>query len=145
MSLTTRLRRLAGSEPFVGDVGGLAEDSDAFRRVLHTGPELQLVVMAIPVKGDIGMETHAKVEQVIDVLSGTAEAVVDGEKYALSKGDTIAIPPGSKHNIVNTGEEPLRLFTVYSPPNHPPNTVHATKAAAKADKADEAFSAKANS
>lgn len=141
-----RLRRIgagAGS-PFVGSVEELAKDNEDFRRVLYTGPELQLVLMTLPKGGDIGMEVHARVEQAIDVVQGEATAILDGKKHALKAGDTVVIPPGTEHNIVNAGDEPLRLFTVYSPPNHPPGTVHATKQDAEADSEDEAFSAKAN-
>jgi mannose-6-phosphate isomerase-like protein (cupin superfamily) len=99
--------------------------------VLFTGKHTQLVLMTLKPGEDIGKEVHATVDQFIRVESGTGEAIMDGEKTALSDGMSIVIPAGTEHNVTNTSSsEPLRLYTLYSPPNHPDGTVHKTKAEA---------------
>lgn len=146
-----RLRALVEGAPasrfqgFVGNPTAEAKKNTFFRRVLYTGPEVQLVVMSLSPGEDIGSETHRKVEQVIHIVSGQADALLDGVSYTLAAGASIIIPPGVEHNLRNAGKQPLRLFTVYSPPNHIGQTQHATKADAEADTADAAFSADINS
>lgn len=115
----------------------------AFRRVLFTGKNTQLVVMRIPVGGDIGMETHAHVEQVFIVHSGSAEVMLDSRATKVEAGSVIVVVPGSPHNLRNIGTTPLELITVYAPPNHVDGTVHATKEEAMKDRADEQFGAAA--
>lgn len=129
---------------FVGNPAERAKKNTLFRDVVYTGPEVQLVVMSLLPNEDIGVETHRKVEQVITVASGEAEATLDGEVHHLEAGDSIIIPPGTEHNVLNTGKQPLRLYTVYSPPNHIKQTRHATKADAEGDNADAIFSRKVN-
>lgn len=146
-----RLQAIAESgsnaEPtiFVGNSAAKAKANTLFRSVLYTGPEVQLVVMSLLPNEDIGVETHRKVEQVITVASGEAEATLDGAVHALEAGDSIIVPPGTEHNVRNTGKTALRLYTVYSPPNHIAQTRHATKADAEGDNADAIFSRKVNS
>jgi mannose-6-phosphate isomerase-like protein (cupin superfamily) len=102
-----------------------------FREVLYTGPHSQLVVMTLQVGEEIGMETHADRDQFIRVESGEGEAILDGERHALEDGVAVVIPAGTEHNVVNTSRtEPLRLYTVYSPAEHPDGTIHRTKAEA---------------
>lgn len=145
-----RIRALAeiGSpsapKDFVGSPSAAARENTLFRRVLYTGPEVQFVVMSLLPAEDIGLETHARVEQMITVASGEAEALLDGVAYTLRAGDAVVVPPGVKHNVRNTGEQPLKLYTVYAPPNHLAATRHATKAAAERDTADARFSRKVN-
>ncbi len=104
-----------------------------FREVLFTGPHSQLVVMALKVGEDIGMERHDDVDQFIRVEAGQGKAILDGKEYALSDGSAVVIPAGTEHNIVNTSStEPLKLYTIYTPPEHPDGTVHKTKAEAEA-------------
>lgn len=104
-----------------------------FREVLFTGPHSQLVVMALKVGEDIGMERHEDVDQFIRVEAGQGKAILDGNEYALSDGSAVVIPAGTEHNIVNTSStEPLKLYTIYTPPEHPDGTVHKTKAEAEA-------------
>jgi len=110
-----------------------------FRRVLHTGERTQVVAMALPPGVDIGSETHSHVEQLLFVQSGHGKAVLDGKTEPLGPGDAIVVPAGTKHNVINTGRVPLKLFTVYSPPNHIDGRVHATRADADADNEDEEF------
>ena len=102
-----------------------------FREVLYTGPHSQLVVMTLQAGEEIGMETHADRDQFIRVESGQGEAILNGERHALEDGVAVVIPAGTEHNVVNTSRsEPLRLYTVYSPAEHPDGTVHRTKAEA---------------
>lgn len=114
-------------------------ENENFRTVLHTGAKSQLVVMAIPPGGEIGMETHKSVEQSLFFLSGTGVAILNGEKRALRPGDVLVVAPGTAHNVVNTGKAPLKIYTVYAPPNHLDGRIHATKADADRDEEDEAF------
>lgn len=113
--------------------------NEFFRQVLSTGAKSQLVVMSIPPGGDIGAEVHANVEQTLVVVSGNGESIVDGVKQPMLTGDVLVVTPGADHNIVNTGQVPLKLYTVYAPANHIDSRVHKTKAEAEADTEDEAF------
>jgi mannose-6-phosphate isomerase-like protein (cupin superfamily) len=117
-------------------IATVAEQSADFRRVLWTGRHTQLVVMTIPPGGEIGEEVHEGVDQILTFVSGTGEAIVGGEQKALAPGDLVAVPAGTKHNFVNTGPNPLVLYTVYGPPEHPDSTVHRTKEEADAAEAE---------
>ncbi len=112
--------------------------NENFRRVLFTGTRSQLVVMSIPVGGEVGEETHKYTEQTLFFLSGTGEAILNDVKSPIVPGDVVVVVPGTKHNFRNTGTEPLKIYTVYAPPNHIDGRVHPTKADADADTADEA-------
>ncbi len=102
-----------------------------FREVLFTGPHSQLVVMSIAPGEDIGMETHEDVDQFIRVEAGKGKAILNGKESNLEDGSAVIIPAGTKHNIVNSSRsEPLKLYTIYSPPEHPHGTVHKNKAEA---------------
>lgn len=116
-----------------------AEGNANFRKVLYTGAKTQLVVMSIPPGGEIGEETHDRVEQVLYVRSGEGEAIIDGERSPLAKGDALIVLPGTRHNVRNVGASDLKIATVYAPPNHIDGRVHATKADADADQEDEEF------
>ncbi len=99
-----------------------------FRQVLFTAPHSQLVVMTLQVGEEIGQETHPDRDQFIRVEAGQGEAILDGERHALGDGTAVVIPAGTEHNVVNTsGLEPLRLYTSYSPPEHPDGTINRTK------------------
>ena len=124
---------------FHTNVARAATDNDNFRRVLYTGPKSQLVVMCIPADGEIGAEVHKYTEQTLFFISGIGEGELDDEKFGIGPGDAVVVTAGTKHNFHNTGTEPLRLYTVYAPPNHIDGKVHATKAEADADTADEAI------
>ena len=100
-----------------------------FRKVLYTTAQLQLVLMSIDT--EIGEEVHRGISQFLRVESGEGVAIIDDKKYPLKDGDSIVVPGGSRHNIINTGEEPLKLYSLYSPPKHPDGTIHRTKEAAK--------------
>ncbi|HEX8793798.1 MAG TPA: cupin domain-containing protein [Polyangiaceae bacterium] len=125
--------------PFETNVLKAARDNEDYRRVLFTGAKTQLVLMTIVPGGDIGFETHPNVEQLVFIASGQGKAVLDGTVSPVAAGDVIVVTPGSHHDVVNTGSEPLHIYTVYAPPNHIDGRVHRTKADAEADKADEAF------
>ncbi|MHB0874750.1 MAG: cupin domain-containing protein [Anaerolineae bacterium] len=111
----------------------LTVGNDNFRRVLYTAPGGQLVVMSLKPAEDIGMEVHDDVDQFFWVVQGSAKAVLNGEETQISHGEVLIVPRGTKHNIINASDSaPLKLFTVYTPPNHPDGTVHKDKAEAEA-------------
>jgi mannose-6-phosphate isomerase-like protein (cupin superfamily) len=110
-----------------------------FRKVLFTGEKSQLVVMCIPPQGEIGEETHAHVEQTLFFLQGTGKAMLDGQEHVLVAGDVVVVSPGVKHNVINTGSDDLKIYTIYSPANHIDGRVHKTKAEADKDDEDEVF------
>jgi len=124
---------------YVQDIEGIAVRNEEFRRVLYTAGNCQLVVMALKPKEDIGMEVH-KLDQFFRVEEGTGEAVLDGVKTAIRAGFALVIPAGTNHNIINTGGVPMKLYTLYSPPNHRDGVVHHTRA--EAEKDDEHFDGK---
>ena len=117
---------------FVKDIEGLAVKNAAFRRVLYTAKHCQLVLMALKPKEEIGMEVH-KLDQFFRVEEGAGHAVLDGVRKAIKAGFAVVVPAGTNHNIINTGIAPLKLYTLYAPPNHRDGVVHRTRAAADAD------------
>ena len=117
---------------FVQDIEDLAVKNTEFRRVLYTAKHCQLVLMALKPKEEIGAEVH-KLDQFFRVEEGTGEAVLDGVRTAIKAGFAVVVPAGAKHNIINTGSAPLKLYTLYSPPNHRDGIVHHTRADAEAD------------
>ncbi|MDG4808128.1 cupin domain-containing protein [Micromonospora sp. WMMD1120] len=117
-------------------IATVAEQSPDFRRVLWTGEHTQLVIMTIPAGGEIGEEVHEGIDQILTFVSGVGEARVAGEKQEVVAGDLVVVPAGTKHNFVNTGPNPLVLYTVYGPPEHADQAVHRTKE--EADAAEEA-------
>jgi mannose-6-phosphate isomerase-like protein (cupin superfamily) len=110
-----------------------------FRKVLFTGTRSQLVIMNIPVGGEVGEETHTYTEQTLFFLSGTGKAVLDGKESLIKAGDVVVVTPGTKHNFINTGTDPLKIYTVYSPPNHLDGLIEATKVEADKNVQDEAY------
>jgi mannose-6-phosphate isomerase-like protein (cupin superfamily) len=118
------------SEPTVLDLLQATRDNDNFREVLMTGEHLQVVAMTIPPGGEIGAETHEGHDQVLFFVEGSGDAVLDGETTHVETGGFVFVHAGVHHNFVNTGEVPLRIATAYAPPEHAPDTVHATKAEA---------------
>lgn len=114
------------------DIVQAARDNDAFRREVITGQHEQLVVMTIPPGGEIGEEVHHDTDQVLAFVDGEGEAILDGETSQIGPNDLVFVRAGTRHNFVNTGSQPLRLLTIYAPPEHAPGTVHQTKAEADA-------------
>ncbi|GGK87079.1 hypothetical protein GCM10012284_21480 [Mangrovihabitans endophyticus] len=94
--------------------------------MLWTGKHTQLVIMTIPPDGEIGEETH-EVDQILTFVSGTGRAEVSGQTRNVAQGDLVVVPAGRKHNFVNTGPNPLVLYTIYGPPEHADGAVHRTK------------------
>jgi mannose-6-phosphate isomerase-like protein (cupin superfamily) len=108
-------------------IATVAEQNPDFRRVLWTGRHAQLVVMTIPPGGEIGEEVHEGTDQILTFVSGVGEAKVGGSTRKVAQGDLVAVPAGTKHNFVNTGPNPLVLYTVYGPPEHADGAAHKTK------------------
>ncbi len=105
-----------------------ALENDFFRQVIFTGVHCQLVLMSLKPNEEIGMEVHPNVDQFFRFESGQGKVVIGSEEYLATDGDAVIVPAGSNHNIINTSSNlPLKLYTIYSPPNHPDGTVHKTK------------------
>ncbi|MCE9623974.1 MAG: cupin domain-containing protein [Deltaproteobacteria bacterium] len=121
---------------FLKNIEEIAVKNEEFRRVLYTAKHCQLVVMALKPKEEIGAEVH-KLDQFFRVEEGTGEAVLAGVRTAISAGFAVIVPAGANHNIINTGNVPLKLYTLYAPPNHRDGVVHHTRAEAEGD--DEHF------
>ena len=117
------------------DIVARAMQNEAFRREVVTGDHSQVVVMTIPPGGEIGEEVHDHVDQVLVFVQGDGEAIVAGESSLVRANSLAFVPAGTRHNFRNIGSTPLRLFTVYAPPEHPAGTVHQTKS--DADAAEE--------
>jgi len=126
---------LVTAEGFVTDIGAASIRNTDFRRVLYTGEHLQLVLMSLKPGEEIGLETHNDLTQFLRIEAGEAKAIVGGEEYLLKAEDAVIVPEATEHNIINTGTEDLKLYSIYTPPQHPPGTVHKTKE--EADEAEE--------
>ena len=109
-----------------------------FRKVLYTTKNSQLVLMSLAPGEEIGEEIH-RLDQFIRVDKGSGKTILNGVEYPISDGWAVIVPQGTKHNVVNTGTEPMKIYTVYSPPNHIDGTVHVTKADAVADEEHDHF------
>lgn len=115
------------------DIEKITLRNEYFREVLFTGPHSQLVVMAIKPGDEIGKESHNDNDQFFRIEAGKGKAVLAGKEYPLEDGMVVVVPAGVQHNIINTStNEMLKLYTIYSPPQHPDGTVHKTKAEADA-------------
>lgn len=120
---------------FITNIEKETLENEDYRRVLYTASYSQLVVMSLKPGEEIGEEVHG-LDQFIRVESGEGKAVLNGEEHALSDGSAVVVPAGTRHNIVNTSaHETMKLYTLYSPPNHVHGTVHHTKA----DEVEEHF------
>ena len=115
------------------DFENLTKENTNFRKVLVTNSLSQLVVMSIPKGQDIGEEIHEETDQLLFVIDGEAEVVIDGEISKAEEEDVIIIPKGARHNIKNYGDEDLKVLSIYTPPNHPDGTIHVTKEDAMSD------------
>lgn len=122
-----------GPEPLVFNIDHSTNMNRNFRTTLWTGTHMQLTLMSIPVCGDIGIEMHQNVDQFIRIESGRAKVLMGKYKNVLCKEEivdgnyAIIIPAGTWHNIINIGNRPLKLYSLYAPPNHPFGTIHKTK------------------
>lgn len=116
-------------------IADVAKDSPDFRRTLWTGKHSQIVIMTVPVGGEIGDEVHDTTDQILTFISGNGEADLNGQTHPIEAGDQCAVPAGAQHNFRNTGDEPLVLYTIYSPPEHSVDAQYATKQEADAAEA----------
>src|SRR5690348_18343603 len=113
---------------FVTDIETATLENDNFRKVLYTDPRLQLVVMSLLPNEDIGEEVH-ELDQFIRIERGEGKAILNGEEHDIKDGSVIIVPKGTRHNIINASSTaPMKLYTVYAPPNHRDGTIHKTKA-----------------
>jgi mannose-6-phosphate isomerase-like protein (cupin superfamily) len=119
---------------FVGDIEDLTESNGDFRRVVYTGKNLQLVLMCLQPGEEIGEEVHRDRDQFFRIEDGAGEIWIDGHRTQVNEDDAIVVPAGARHNLINSGKKPMRLYTIYSPPEHRDGTVHTTKADAIAHK-----------
>jgi mannose-6-phosphate isomerase-like protein (cupin superfamily) len=117
---------------FIKNIEETSIENEYFRQVLYTAKNCQLVIMALKPGEDIGMEVH-KLDQFFRVEEGNGVAVLDGVRTEISAGFAVLVPAGTNHNIINTGTDPLKLYTLYAPPNHRDGVVHHTRADAEAD------------
>ncbi|PLC52110.1 cupin [Pollutimonas nitritireducens] len=125
---------------FVDNIEKLTTDNEKFRKVLYTGQYMQLVLMTLKPGEEIGAEVHEGHDQFFRVEEGSGEVIIDGQSRAIKDDDAIIVPAGARHNVVNNGDQPLKLYTIYGPPEHRDGVIHATKA--QADASDEHFDGK---
>lgn len=125
---------------FIGNIEDLTEGNTDYRRVLYTGHNLQLVLMSLEPGEEIGEEVHDDRDQFFRVEEGSGEILIDGAVHPIEDDIAMIVPAGARHNVRNTGSEPLRLYTIYGPPEHVDGTVHETKA--EADASHEHFDGK---
>lgn len=122
---------------FSDDIEKLTLENKLFRKVLYTGENLQLVLMTLQPKEEIGLETHPENDQFFRFESGEGKCVIDGNEYRVADGSAVIVPAGAKHNIINTsGTEDLKLYTIYAPPHHKDGILRRTKQEAEANEED---------
>jgi mannose-6-phosphate isomerase-like protein (cupin superfamily) len=112
---------------FVENFKRLAKENTNFRKVLQTGAHSQIVAMSLRVGEDIGVETHPETDQIFFIVHGEGEVMIANQRRVFDKKTLIFVPAGSEHNVTNTGEDELKLITIYAPAHHPDGTVQATK------------------
>ena len=122
---------------FVGNIEELTLSNNNFRQVIYTGQHSQLVLMSLLPNEDIGMEVHEIVDQFLRIEKGEGKVILNGEEHVIKDGSAIVVPAGTQHNVINTSTvNPLKLYTVYSPPHHKDGTIHKTKQDALTDTKD---------
>lgn len=112
---------------FVTNIEKDTLENTLFRKVLYTTKQSQLVLMTLQPGDDIGSETHKEHDQFIRIEAGQGEVILNGVTQPLADGSAIVIPAGTLHNVLNTGDTPMQLYTLYCPPEHKDGTVHTTK------------------
>ena len=122
---------------FKDNIEKLTEENYDFRKVIYTGLHSQLVLMALPVGGEIGFEVHSDTDQFFRFEEGQGKVTINETVYEVSNGDGIVVPAGSRHNVENIGETMLKLYTIYSPAHHKDGTIHKTKI--EAETSEEKF------
>jgi mannose-6-phosphate isomerase-like protein (cupin superfamily) len=125
---------------FIDDIDVLTGHNRNFRRVVYTGRHIQLVLMSLEPGSEIGEEVHPDTDQFFRVEEGRGEVMIDGRVTAVQRDMVIVVPAGARHNLRNTGNLPLKLYTLYAPPHHADGTVHRTRA--EADQSTEHFAGK---
>jgi len=122
---------------FVDNIEDKTLANSFFREVLFTGRYSQLVVMSLLPKEDIGFEVHQNIDQFFRIEKGHGKIIMNGEEHEIKDGSAIFVPGGTEHNIINTSDkEELKLYTIYSPPEHADKKIHKTKKEAMADEED---------
>ena len=122
---------------FVDNIESLTVENSDFRRVIYTGKEMQLVLMTLRPGEEIGEEVHADRDQFFRVEQGEGEVLIDGTRSKIESETAIVVPSGARHNVKNTGREPLKLYTIYAPPEHADGVVQRTRA--DAERSNEHF------
>ncbi|MFH0852113.1 MAG: cupin domain-containing protein [bacterium] len=118
---------------YVTNIEQTTKENENFRKVLYTASHSQLVLMSLKAGEEIGMEVHPDNDQFLRVEAGQGKVVIDGNEYEISDGFAVVVPAGAQHNVINTGSDALRLYTIYSPAHHRDGVTHATKEEAEAD------------
>lgn len=135
----TQQRKDYGPYPFTFDIECATMKNHYYRKVIWTGHHLQLALMSIPVGGEIGLEIHPDTDQFFRIEGGRGIVKMGKKRNDLDyrrqvrSGDAVLVPANTWHNILNTGNESLKVYTIYAPPHHPPGTIHKTKAQAEAE------------
>ena len=122
---------------YVTNIEKLSLENDNFRKVLYTDKNSQLVIMSLLSGEEIGEEVHEDVDQFLRVEKGAGVAILSGITHDLVDGSVVIVPAVTKHNLINTGADAMKLYTLYMPPHHKDGVTHATKADADADTTDE--------
>ncbi len=121
---------------YVTNIEKLSLENDNFRKVLYTDKNSQLVLMSLLAGEEIGEEVH-DVDQFLRVEKGTGTAILNDRSHDIADGSVIMVPAGTKHNVINTGNESMKLYTLYTPPHHRDGVTHKTKVEGEADSTDE--------
>ena len=116
---------------FIADIEERTEENHDFRRVVYTGSHIQLVLMSLEPDEELGNEIHANTDQFFRIEEGKGTVTIDGRETGVESDVAIIVPAGARHNIKNTGDKPLKFYTLYAPPQHSDGTVHRTKEAAE--------------
>ena len=124
---------------YVDNIERATVENEDFRRVLYTGKNLQLVLMTLPPGCDIGAEVHEDIDQFFRIEEGEGEIHIDGNVNKVTDDFAVIVPAGARHNVVNTGSGPLKLYTLYGPPEHKEGTVHKDKDQAERDHDNDHF------
>lgn len=124
---------------YVDNIEKRTKENDDFRRVLYTGKHIQLVLMTLQPGEDIGEEVHDDIDQFFRIEQGEGTVEIDGVAHEVEDDDAIIVPAGARHNVINSGKKPLKLYTLYAPPEHRDGVVQATKAEAEARHEAEQF------
>lgn len=117
---------------YIGNIENITINNSSFRQVLYTAKHTQLVVMSLLPGEDIGVETHKENDQFFRLEKGKIKIIISGVESIMTEGMVAIVPAGTEHNLINIGDEDVKLYTLYSPAHHPDGTVHKTKAEAMA-------------